>query len=197
MKTLLRRRQSSLETIAPPLVSSSEEQTSPISTDVADEVIQKDSAELDKNTLITPFNHPVFEEAESTLTTQNPLNMHEFNQYYQPKNIKEEMLDHGWIESMQDDLHQFKRLNVWELVPRPTDRNIIGVKWICKNKTNAENTVIRKKSRLVAKGYREEEGIYLEKSSALVARLEAARMFITYAAHKNFTFFKWTSKLLF
>ncbi|GJW22012.1 retrovirus-related pol polyprotein from transposon TNT 1-94 [Tanacetum coccineum] len=127
MKTLLRRRQSSLKTITPPLVSYSEEQTSPISTDVADEVIQKDSAELDKNTLITPFNHPVFEEAESSLTTQNP----------------------------------------------PTHRNIIGVKWIWKNKTDAENTVIRNKSRLVAKGYHEEEGIYFEKSSALVARLEA------------------------
>ncbi|GKC96244.1 hypothetical protein Tco_1161686, partial [Tanacetum coccineum] len=67
---------------APPLVSSSEEQTSPISTDVADEFIQEDSADLDRNTLITPFNPLVFEEAESSSTTQDPSNMHEFNQVY-------------------------------------------------------------------------------------------------------------------
>ncbi|GJQ91580.1 ribonuclease H-like domain-containing protein [Tanacetum coccineum] len=42
----------------------------------------------------------------------------------EPKNIKEAMLDHKWIESMQDELHQFQRLDVWELIPRPTDRNI-------------------------------------------------------------------------
>ncbi|GJS76576.1 retrovirus-related pol polyprotein from transposon TNT 1-94 [Tanacetum coccineum] len=47
-----------------------------------------------------------------------------------PKNIKEAMLDHSLIKSMQDELHQFERLNVWELVPRPADRNIIEIKWI-------------------------------------------------------------------
>ncbi|GKB87805.1 gag-pol polyprotein [Tanacetum coccineum] len=71
----------------------------------------------------------------------------------EPKNIKEAMLDHCWIESMQDELNRFKRLDVWELVECPISRNIIAVKWIWKNKTDAENTVIQNKSRLVAKGY--------------------------------------------
>ncbi|GJS64028.1 retrovirus-related pol polyprotein from transposon TNT 1-94 [Tanacetum coccineum] len=79
------------------------------------------------------------------------------------------MMDHSWIESMQDELHQFQRLNVWELVPRPTGRNIIGVKWLWKNKSDTENTVIRNKSRLVAKGYRQEEGTDFEESFPLVA----------------------------
>ncbi|GJT78542.1 hypothetical protein Tco_1045267 [Tanacetum coccineum] len=70
----------------------------------------------------------------------------------EPKNIKEAMLDHSWIESMQDELNQFKRLDVWELVPLPKRKKVIKVKWIWKNKTNAENTVIRNKSRLVAEG---------------------------------------------
>ncbi|GJU82372.1 retrovirus-related pol polyprotein from transposon TNT 1-94 [Tanacetum coccineum] len=48
----------------------------------------------------------------------------------EPKNIKEAMPDHSWIESLQDDLHQFQRLDVWELVPRPTNRNVIIVKWL-------------------------------------------------------------------
>ncbi|GJW10161.1 retrovirus-related pol polyprotein from transposon TNT 1-94, partial [Tanacetum coccineum] len=84
----------------------------------------------------------------------------------EPKNIKEAMLDHSWIESMQDELNQFKRLDVWELVECPIGRNIIAVKWIWKNKTDAENTVIQNKSRLVAKGYRQEEGIDFEESFA-------------------------------
>ncbi|GJZ44914.1 retrovirus-related pol polyprotein from transposon TNT 1-94 [Tanacetum coccineum] len=46
------------------------------------------------------------------------------------------MSDHSWIESMQDELHQFERLDVWELVPRPDGNNIIAVKWIWKNKTD-------------------------------------------------------------
>ncbi|GJZ58855.1 retrovirus-related pol polyprotein from transposon TNT 1-94 [Tanacetum coccineum] len=107
------------------------------------------------------------------------------------------MLDHSWIESMQDELHQFQRLNVWELVPKPIGRNIIGVKWLWKNKTDAENTMIRNKSRLVAKGYCQEEGIDFEESFALVARLEAVRMFVAYAAHKNFTIFQMDIKTTF
>ncbi|GJS94430.1 retrovirus-related pol polyprotein from transposon TNT 1-94 [Tanacetum coccineum] len=99
------------------------------------------------------------------------------------------MSDHSWIESMQDDLHQFKRLDVWELVPRPDGKNIIAVKWIWKNKS-AENIVIRNKSHLVAKGYKQEEGIDFEESFALDARLEAVRMFVAFATHKNITIFQ-------
>ncbi|GJT94856.1 retrovirus-related pol polyprotein from transposon TNT 1-94 [Tanacetum coccineum] len=115
----------------------------------------------------------------------------------EPKNIKEAMLDHSWIESMQDELNQFKRLDVWELVECPIGRNIIKVKWIWKNKTDAENTVIRNKSRLVAKGYGQEEGIDFEESFAPVARLEAVRIFVAYAAHKNFPIFQMDVKTAF
>ncbi|GJX26708.1 gag-pol polyprotein [Tanacetum coccineum] len=101
----------------------------------------------------------------------------------EPKNIKEAMLDHSKIESMQDELNQFKQLDVWELVPLPDDRHAIKVKWLCKNKTDAENMVIRNKSHLVAKGYSQQEGIDFEESFALVARLKAVRMFVAYATH--------------
>ncbi|GJZ69330.1 retrovirus-related pol polyprotein from transposon TNT 1-94 [Tanacetum coccineum] len=59
----------------------------------------------------------------------------------EPKNIKEAMLDYNWIESMQDEINQFQRLDVWEVVERPVGRNIIRVKWLCKNKTDAKNMV--------------------------------------------------------
>ncbi|GJR90150.1 retrovirus-related pol polyprotein from transposon TNT 1-94 [Tanacetum coccineum] len=77
-----------------------------------------------------------------------------------------------------------------ELVERPFGRNIIRVKWLWKNKTNVENTVIRNKSLLVAKGYRQEEGIDFEELFAPVAQLKAVRMFVAYVAHKNFTIYQ-------
>nr|GEX16919.1 hypothetical protein [Tanacetum cinerariifolium] len=91
----------------------------------------------------------------------------------EPKNIKEAMFNHSWIESMKDELHQFESLNVWELVPRPDGKNIIAVKWLWKNKSDAENIVIHNKSRLVAKDYKQEEGIDFEESFAPVPHHEA------------------------
>ncbi|GJZ22063.1 retrovirus-related pol polyprotein from transposon TNT 1-94, partial [Tanacetum coccineum] len=80
----------------------------------------------------------------------------------------------------------FDRLDVWELVDRPLCKNVINLKWLWKNKRDEENTIIRNKSRLVAKGYAQKEGIDFEESFAPVARLEAVRLFIAYAAHKSF-----------
>ncbi|GKE17195.1 retrovirus-related pol polyprotein from transposon TNT 1-94, partial [Tanacetum coccineum] len=82
------------------------------------------------------------------------------------------------------------RLDVWELVLRPDEKNIIAVKWLWKNKSDAENIIIRNKSRLVAKGYNQKEGIDFEESFALVARLEAIQMFVSFAAHKNIKIFQ-------
>ncbi|GJU66118.1 retrovirus-related pol polyprotein from transposon TNT 1-94 [Tanacetum coccineum] len=107
------------------------------------------------------------------------------------------MADHRWIKSMQDELNQFERLQVWELVPRPKGKNIIALKWIWKNKCDAENIVVQNKTRLVAKGYKQEEGIDFEESFAPVARLEAVRMFIAFAAHMNITIFQMDVKTAF
>nr|GEZ53275.1 retrovirus-related Pol polyprotein from transposon TNT 1-94 [Tanacetum cinerariifolium] len=93
------------------------------------------------------------------------------------KNIKEAMADSAWIESMQEELHQFDRLDVWELVDRPLCKNVINMKWLWKNKHDKENTVIQNKSRLVAKGYAQKERVDFEESFAPVARLEAVRKF--------------------
>ncbi|GKA79098.1 retrovirus-related pol polyprotein from transposon TNT 1-94 [Tanacetum coccineum] len=81
-------------------------------------------------------------------------------------------------QSIQDELNQFERLQFWELIPRPEGKNIIALKWLWKNKCDAENIVVQNKTRLVAKGYMHEEGIDFEESLAHVARLEAVRMFI-------------------
>nr|GFB07911.1 retrovirus-related Pol polyprotein from transposon TNT 1-94 [Tanacetum cinerariifolium] len=115
----------------------------------------------------------------------------------EPKNIKEAMADSAWIESMQEELHQFDRLDVWELVDRPLCTNIINLKWLWKNKRDEDNTVIRNKSSLVAKGYAQKEGVDFEESFAPVARLEAIRLFIAYAAHKSFTIYQMDVKTVF
>ncbi|GKD54960.1 retrovirus-related pol polyprotein from transposon TNT 1-94 [Tanacetum coccineum] len=115
----------------------------------------------------------------------------------EPKNIKEAMADSAWIEAMQEELHQFDRLDVWELVDRPLYKNVINMKWIWKNKRDEENTVIRNKARLVAKGYAQKEGIDFEESFAPVARLEAVRLFVAYAAHKSFPVYQMDVKTAF
>ncbi|GJV61838.1 retrovirus-related pol polyprotein from transposon TNT 1-94 [Tanacetum coccineum] len=196
---------------APPVVTTSDEQTSLISLTVADEFNQEDTADFDGNAKFVPYNHPSHEEIESSTTALEPSNVHNFHQVQpsthiwtkdhpldqvisgpskpvmtrqrlhtdsevcmyaltvstiEPTNIKEAMADHSWIESMQDELNQFERLQVWELVPRLEGKNIIALKWIWKNKCDAANIV-------------------------------AVRMFIAYDAHKNITIFQMDVKTAF
>nr|GEY35705.1 Gag-Pol polyprotein [Tanacetum cinerariifolium] len=91
----------------------------------------------------------------------------------EPKNIKEAMADSVWIEAMQEELYQFNRLQ------------------------DEDKTVIRNKARLVAKGYAQEEGIDFEESFTPVARLEAVRIFMAYAAHKSFLIYQMDVKMAF
>ncbi|GJS13580.1 ribonuclease H-like domain-containing protein [Tanacetum coccineum] len=115
----------------------------------------------------------------------------------EPKNIKEAMTDFAWIEAMQEELHQFDRLQVWELIDKPFGKTVIKLKWSWKNKNDEDQTVIRNKSQLVAKVYAQEEGIDFEESFSPVARLEAVRIFIAYAAHKSFLIYQMDVKMAF
>nr|GFA23322.1 hypothetical protein [Tanacetum cinerariifolium] len=83
------------------------------------------------------------------------------------KNIKEAMADSAWIEVMQEEHHQFDRLQVWELVDKPFGKSVIRLKWLWKNKMDEDQTVICNKARVVAKGYAQEEGIDFKESFAL------------------------------
>ncbi|GKC84291.1 hypothetical protein Tco_1140008, partial [Tanacetum coccineum] len=66
----------------------------------------------------------------------------------EPKNSKEAIANSALIEAMQEEIHQFDRLDVWELVDRPLRKNVINMKWLWKNKRDEENTVIRNKAHL-------------------------------------------------
>nr|GFA25652.1 putative ribonuclease H-like domain-containing protein [Tanacetum cinerariifolium] len=99
--------------------------------------------------------------------------------------------------ALTEELHQFDRLDVWELVDIPLCTNVINLKWLWKNKRDEENIVIRNKSRLVAKGYAQKEVVDIEESFAPVARLEVVRLFTAYAAHKSFTIYQMDVKTAF
>nr|GFA64923.1 copia protein [Tanacetum cinerariifolium] len=96
-----------------------------------------------------------------------------------------------------EELLQFKRIDVWVLVPIPDNISPLTLKWIFKNKHDEEQTVIRNKSRLVVRGYRQEEGLDFEESFAPVARMEAIRIFLAYVAQKSFTVFQMDVKTAF
>nr|GFB84912.1 retrovirus-related Pol polyprotein from transposon TNT 1-94 [Tanacetum cinerariifolium] len=108
-----------------------------------------------------------------------------FLTFVEPKTYKEALTQSCWIEAMHEELNEFERLEVWELVPQPDQVMVITLKWIYKVKLDELGGILKNKARLVARGYRQEEGIDFEESFAPVARLEAIRIFVAYAAHKN------------
>nr|GFB56450.1 integrase, catalytic region, zinc finger, CCHC-type, peptidase aspartic, catalytic [Tanacetum cinerariifolium] len=105
--------------------------------------------------------------------------------------------DADWVSAMQEELDQFARLKVWRLVPRPEGKTIIKTKWIFKNKKDESSLVIQKKARLVGVGYSQQEGIDYDETFAPVARIEGIRLFMEYAAHKDFTVFQMDVKTVF
>ena len=86
---------------------------------------------------------------------------------------------------MNEELDQIEKNQTWDLVPRPKDKNVIGTKWVFKNKMNEDGQVVGNKARLVCKGYAQVEGVDFEETFALVARLEAIRIFIAFASYKR------------
>ncbi|GJV70748.1 retrovirus-related pol polyprotein from transposon TNT 1-94 [Tanacetum coccineum] len=115
----------------------------------------------------------------------------------EPKNFKSAVTEDCWFQAMQDEIHEFDRLDVWELVPPPDCAMIIALKWIYKVKLDEYGDVLKNKARLVAKGYRQEEGLDFEESFPLVVRLEAIIIFLANAASKNITVYQMDVKTAF
>ncbi|GJR44276.1 retrovirus-related pol polyprotein from transposon TNT 1-94 [Tanacetum coccineum] len=115
----------------------------------------------------------------------------------EPKSYKEALTESSWIEAMQEELNEFERLEVWELVPRPDRVIIITLKWISKVKLDELGGVLKNKARLVEREYHQEEGINFEESFAPIARLEAICIFIAFAAHMNMVVYQMDVKTAF
>ncbi|GJS71094.1 retrovirus-related pol polyprotein from transposon TNT 1-94 [Tanacetum coccineum] len=115
----------------------------------------------------------------------------------EPKNFKSIITEDCWFQAIQDEIHEFDRLQVWELVPQPDYVMIIALKWIYKVKLDEYGDVLKNKARLVAKVYQQKEGIDFEESFAPVARIKAIRIFIANAASKNMSIYQMDVKIAF
>ncbi|KAJ9541920.1 hypothetical protein OSB04_028426 [Centaurea solstitialis] len=116
---------------------------------------------------------------------------------FEPSDVSQALTDPDWVLAMQEELAEFERNKVWRLVTRPWGKSIIGLKWIFRNKKDENDLIIRNKARLVAKGYRQQEGIDYDETFAPVAQIEAIRIFLAYAAHKNMTVYQMDVKCAF
>nr|GFB48008.1 retrovirus-related Pol polyprotein from transposon TNT 1-94 [Tanacetum cinerariifolium] len=142
---------------------------------------------------------------DGSTSFHDPSNVHTFYQPYphEKKWTKDHPLHKiigdpkSSVSAMQDEPDQFARLKVWRLVSRAKGTSIIKTKWIFKNKKDESSLVIRNKARLVAVGYSQQEGIDYDETFAPVARIEAIRLFFTYATHKDFTIFQMDVKTTF
>ncbi|GKD27762.1 putative ribonuclease H-like domain-containing protein [Tanacetum coccineum] len=128
-------------------------------------------------------DHPldnIISELERPVSTRLQLHEQALFCYYdaflssvEPKTYKDTLTQSCWIEAIQEELNEYERLKVWELVPRPDKVMVITLKWIYKVKLDEIGGILKNKARLVARGYRQEERIDFEESFALVARLDA------------------------
>nr|GEU42702.1 hypothetical protein [Tanacetum cinerariifolium] len=115
----------------------------------------------------------------------------------EPKTYKDALTQSCWIKAVQEELNEFERLEVCELVPRPNKVMVITLKWIYKVKLDELGGILKNKARLVARGYRQKQCIDFEESFALVARLEAVWIFIVYVAHMNMIIYQMNVKMTF
>jgi len=104
----------------------------------------------------------------------------------EPKNVNDALGDSNWVVAMQYELNQLTRNYVWSFVPKNDEMNVIGTKWVFRNKMDEDGNIVRNKARLVAKGYNQEEGIDFDETYALVARVEVVRLLLAYACMFNF-----------
>ncbi|GJW72098.1 retrovirus-related pol polyprotein from transposon TNT 1-94 [Tanacetum coccineum] len=145
-----------------------------------------------------PLNESPHEESTSQGSSSNVRQTHTLFEHLEPKNFKQAMTELSQIDAMQEEIHEFQRLEVWELVPCPDKVLLINLKWIYKVKSDEFWTgVLKNKGLTSAQGFRQEEGIDLEESFALVARIEAIRIFVANVAHKNTTIYQMDVKTAF
>jgi hypothetical protein len=118
-----------------------------------------------------------------------------FYQYYsfvssiEPFKTEDALCDPDWVVAMQEELINFKRNQVWSLVKRPK-QNVVGTKWVFRNKQDEHEVVTRNKAKLVAKGYSQVEGLNFGETFAPVARLESIHILLVYVTHHDFKLYQ-------
>jgi hypothetical protein len=115
---------------------------------------------------------------------------------FEPFKVEDTLHDLDWVVAMQEELNNFRRNEVWSLVERP-NQNIVGTKWVFRNKQDEHGVVIRNKARLMAKGYSQVEGLDFEETFAPIARLESICMLLAYTTHLGFKHYQMDVKSVF
>jgi hypothetical protein len=148
-------------------------------------------------------NHPVDQilgDISKGVTTRSLLasfcEHYSFVSSIEPFRVEEALQDTDWVLAMQEELNNFKRNEVWSLVPRPK-QNVVGTNWVFRNKQYEHRVVTRNKARLVAKGYAQVAGLDFEETFAPMARLESIRILLAYAAQHSFKLFQMDVKSAF
>ncbi|GKC93975.1 putative ribonuclease H-like domain-containing protein, partial [Tanacetum coccineum] len=143
-------------------------------------------------------DHPkgqILGDPTSTVQTRGKIQKASLAQ--QALTISQALQDESWVEAMQEELLQFKLQKVWVLVDLPYGKKVIGTKWVFKNKRDERSIVVKNKARLVAQGFRQEEGIDYDEVFAPVARIEAIRLFLAFASYMGFTVYQMDVKSAF
>ncbi|CAL2270573.1 unnamed protein product [Prunus armeniaca] len=107
-----------------------------------------------------------------------------------PEKYEDAKQDKSWLKAMEDELFMIEKNGTWTLVDRPTEKPVIGVKWVYKTKLNLDGTVLKNKARLVAKGYAQKPGLDYNETYAPVARLDTIRTLIALAAQKSWKLYQ-------
>jgi hypothetical protein len=116
---------------------------------------------------------------------------------FEPRDVGHALSNSSWVNAMHEELENFERNKVWTLVDPPRDMNVIGIKWIFKNKQGEDGEIVRNKARLVAQGYSQVEGLDFGETFTHVARLEAIRILLAFAASKEFKLYQMDIKSVF
>jgi hypothetical protein len=119
-----------------------------------------------------------------------------FVSFIEPFRVEEALQDPDWVLAMQEELNNFKRNEVWSLVPCPR-QNAVGTKWVFRNKQDEHGVVTRNKAQLVARSYAQIIGLDFEETFAPVARLESICILLAYVAHHSFKLFQMDVKSTF
>ena len=113
---------------------------------------------------------------------------------HEPKSVKDALENEDWIQAMKEKIDQIEKKKTWTLVPRQEKKNVIGTKWVYRNKLDENGEVTRNKAILVCKGYVQEERIDYGETFSPVARLEGVRTLFTYDAYKGLKVYQMDAK---
>ncbi|GKA33128.1 ribonuclease H-like domain-containing protein, partial [Tanacetum coccineum] len=167
---------------------------------------EADFNNMEPSTVVSPipttrihFIHPknqIIGDPKSAVQTRG-MSKKSSREHQEPTKITQALNDESWVEAMQEELLQFKIQKVWTLVDLPYGKKDIGTKWVYRNKKDERGIVVKNKARLVAQGYKHEEGIDYDEVFAPLARIEAIRLFLTYASFMNFLVYQMDVKSVF